>query len=172
MRTFLPSVDTVLGFTHSWLHFTANWADPEGWILPSASSRKRSLSHQKLAAEELCLFCVFLSCHWSAKDHLTKLQQDLWNDRREGSTCSALVPCWACSCWFPKLLQLHAFLCKERAVLKSELLMEKQQRARCAGKEGQMWLSHHFFCVRGLNGWESQRERQMGCICLSSLPQS
>jgi len=52
---------------------------------------------------------------------------------------------------FPKLLQLHAFLCKERAVLKSELLMEKQQRARCAGKGGLMWLSHYFVCVRGLH---------------------
>lgn len=59
---------------------------------------------------------------------------------------------------FPKMLQLHAFLCKDRAVLKTELLMEKHERAGCAGNRRHMWLSHHFIHVRGLHVWEMEKE--------------
>lgn len=59
---------------------------------------------------------------------------------------------------FPKMLQLHVFLCKDRAVLKTELLMEKHKRASCAGNRRHMWLSHHFIHVRGLHGWEMEKE--------------
>lgn len=59
---------------------------------------------------------------------------------------------------FPKPLQLQAFLCKETPMLRSDLMMEKGQRTRCAGKRGHIRLSHHFFCVRSLHGWEMERE--------------
>lgn len=90
--------------------------------------KKNELKPSELAEEILHLFCAFLSCRHSAKDHLTKLQQDLGNNSRKGSTWWALVPCWAHSCLgtaAPELLNLHTFLWKEGAGLKSGLVMEK-----------------------------------------------
>lgn len=135
--------------------------------------KKNKFKPSGLAEKVLHFFCAFLSCRHSAKDRLTKLQQDLWNNSRKGPTWWALVPCWAHSCLgtaAPELLNLHAFLWKEAAVLKSGLVMEKQKIARVAGKGAQMQLSNHLFCIRGLHSWEMQR--QMVCISLSPLLQS